>query len=102
MKIYISLPISGLPADSARQHADAVKAALSRLGHTPLSPFDIYAGKNPSYTDYICYDLLALSSCDAIYFCKGWQHSCGCGIEHDFVMRLKAFNRRDFKIMYEE
>lgn len=100
-KIYISLPISGLDIHKVREKADLIKAKLSREGYTPVSPFDVYAGKDPTYEDYICYDLLAMLGCDAIYFCKGWNLSCGCNIEHDVAMRFKAHNKKDFKLMYE-
>lgn len=83
MKIYISLPITGHP--EARNHADLVKAALSRAGHDPVSPFDIPAGKNPDYFDHLCADLRALADCDAIYLCKGWQFSRGCRTEATFA-----------------
>lgn len=101
MKIYISIPISGYDIDKVREHADFVKMALSRKGYKPVTPFDIYAGKNPTYEDYICHDLRAMLDCDAIYFCQGWEHSCGCGVEHDTAMRFKAYHKKDFKIMYE-
>lgn len=100
MKIYISLPITGREA-YAREHADLIKAWLSRKGYHPVSPFDLYAGQNPTYADYICYDLRTMIDCDGIIFCQGWEHSCGCGIEHDVAMRLKAYGKRNFKIMYE-
>lgn len=101
MKIYISIPISGLDLAEVRQKADMIKARLSREGHTPVSPFDIYAGKKPTYEDYITSDIRAMLDCDAVMFCKGWSVSCGCNIEHDVVMRYKAFKRKDFKILYE-
>lgn len=100
-RIYISIPISGLDQNKVREKADLIKAKLSREGYDVVSPFDVYAGKKPTYEDYICYDLLAMLGCDAIYFCEGWEKSCGCGIEHDVAMRFKAHNRKDFKIMYE-
>lgn len=99
-KIYISLPISG-QEHKAREKADRIKTALSKKGYEVISPFDIYPGKDPEYEDYICFDLRALMDCDAVYFCLGWEHSCGCGIEHDVVMRFKAFGKKDFKVMYE-
>lgn len=99
-KIYISLPISGQEQE-AREHADLVKAKLSREGHKPVSPFDIYAGKNPTYEDHICCDLRATLDCDAIYFCKGWEQSCGCNIEHDIALRYIAHGKKNFKIIYE-
>lgn len=101
MNIYISIPITGHDIAKVRDKADKIKAALSRQGHRVFSPFDVYADKNPSYEDYICYDLRAMMSCDAVYFCDGWEQSCGCNIEHDVAMRFKAYGKKDFRIMYE-
>lgn len=84
MTIYISLPITGREIH-ARQHADLVKAMLSRAGHKPINPFEIYCGKNPEYADHLCADLRALADCDAIYLCSGWQFSRGCRIERTFA-----------------
>lgn len=95
MKVYISIPITDKDEQKQREHADLTKAMLSRAGHTPISPFDIYAGKNPKYADYLCYDLRALADCDAIYLCEGWQFSRGCRIEANFA---KEFDKQ---FMYE-
>ena len=99
-KLYISLPISGME-EKAREKADIIKASLSEKGYKVVSPFDIFPGENPSYEDHICYDLRAMLDCDIVYFCHGWEQSCGCGIEHDVVMRMKAYGKKDFKLMYE-
>ena len=99
-RLYISLPISGVE-NQAREKTDKLKIALSKQGYEVVSPFDIYAGKNPKYEDHICYDLRAMIDCDIVYFCQGWEQSCGCGIEHDVVMRFKAYGKKDFKVMYE-
>ena len=99
-KIYVSLPISGQEA-KAREKAALVKSALSKKGYNVITPFDIYAGKNPTYEDHLCFDLRVMLDCEAVYFCQGWDKSCGCGIEHDTVMRMKAYNKKDFKVMYE-
>lgn len=85
MKVYISLPITGREVSEARQHADLVKAALSRQGHTVISPFEVYAGKNPDYYDYICADLRVLADCDAIMMCRRWGDSKGCRVEKAFA-----------------
>lgn len=100
-KIYISLPISNLDIQKVREKADLIKAKLSREGYDVVNPFEVFAGKNPTYEDHICYDLLAMLDCDAIYFCKGWNLSCGCNIEHDVAMRFKAHKKKDFKLIYE-
>lgn len=96
MKVYISLPISGLPYQQQRDKADRVKAALSRAGYEPVNPFEIYAGENPQYADYLCSDLRELMDCEAIYLCAGWQYSKGCRIER-FVGQECGL-----KIFYEE
>lgn len=95
MKVYISLPISGKDIDRQREHADRMKAALSRAGHKPVNPFENYCGDNPTYADYLCYDLRILADCDAIMLCDGWQFSRGCRIERMFA---EEFGKH---IMYE-
>lgn len=101
-RIYISLPISGRPLKEAFEHSDKVKAALSRKGFLPVSPLEAFHGENPQYTDYIGYDIMTLGSCDGVIFCRGWEQSCGCQIENDVVMRLKAHGKKDYTVMYEE
>lgn len=81
MTVYISIPISGLDIHKQREHADRVKAALSRAGHKPVNPFENYCGENPTYKDHLQYGIRALMDCDAIYLCSGWQFSRGCRIE---------------------
>lgn len=95
MNIYISLPITGREKE-AREHADMMKSALSKSGHRPVSPFDIYAGKHPAYEDYLCADLRALADCDAILLCAGWESSRGCRIEANFA---REFGKQ---LMYEK
>lgn len=85
MKVYISLPISSRPEHEAREHADRVKAALSRAGHTPVNPFENFVGKDAQYIDHLCADLRMLYDCDAIYLCENWQFSKGCRIEANFA-----------------
>lgn len=84
-RIYISLPITGTNEKETREHADLVKAMLSRSGYEAVNPFEIYAGKNPDYKDHLCSDLRALADCDGIYLCKGWRWSRGCRIERNFA-----------------
>lgn len=100
-RIYISIPISGHDINEVREHADLIRARLSRDGYIPVSPFDIYAGKNPTYADHICSDLRALMDCDGIFICKGSRRSCGCNIEASVALNLKIFRKADFQIMYE-
>lgn len=100
-KIYISVPISGLPLAEARHRADLAKARLSREGFAPVSPFDIYAGKDPQWEDHMSADIRALLDCDGIYMCAGWKLSCGCTIEYETARALMRFRRKHFRIIYE-
>lgn len=100
-KIYISIPITGKDYKKQREHADEIARSLSRQGWEAVNPFNIFAGKNPSYEDHLACDLRALMDCDAIYFCEGWENSLGCNIEHDTALRFIAANRKNFKIIYE-
>lgn len=100
LRIYISLPITGRERE-AQEHADLVKASLSRQGHTPVSPFEINAGKDATYNDHICHDLHAMLDCDAIYFCEGWQNSCGCLIEHYAAFQYIRKGKKQFQLFYE-
>lgn len=96
MTIYISLPITGQDDKKVREKADLVKAALSRAGHKVINPFEVPAGENPVYKDYICCDLRALLDCDAIYLCEGWQFSQGCQLEAEAarIYKLQIMHER--------
>lgn len=83
MKIYISLPISGRPFEEVKKQAEEARQFILNLGHTPVSPLEIYAGRNPTYADHLCYDLRAMIDCDAIVMLAGWKYSTGCNIEHN-------------------
>lgn len=100
-RIYISIPVTGYDLPKVREHADFIKMALSRKGYVPVNPLDIYPCEDPTYNDYIVADIKAMLGCDGVYFCQGWERSCGCNIEHDIAMRMKAYGKKDFKIMYE-
>jgi hypothetical protein len=104
MKVYISIPISGRPLNEAREEADRIAESLSRQGHTPVNPFNIYAGHRPTYEDYLAADLRALMGCDAICLAPGWQNSTGCRIEYavakELGMRRKAQGQSAYKFIH--
>lgn len=80
-KVYVSIPIKGKDYKKQREHADEVGRSLSRKGMEVVNPFNIYAGKDPSYADHLACDLRALMDCDVIFLCQGWENSRGCRIE---------------------
>lgn len=101
MKVYISLPITGQERTAMRK-AERMKILISDNGDTPVSPFDVYAGENPTYEEYICNDLLEMLNCDAVLFCEGWEKSLGCNIERSVLRKYKRFGKKDFKILEEK
>lgn len=102
LRIYISIPISHLDYRQQREKADLLMRAFREDGHEVVNPFEICAGRNPTYEDHICYDLRAMLDCDMIFFCRGWELSTGCCIEHDVALRYNRDpNKKNFLLKYE-
>ena len=86
MRIYISVPISGL--DLATQQILAAQTAekIRTLGHEPVNPFETPLAppewpEQQKYAYYMGRDIEKLLLCDAVFFCKGWHESKGCLVE---------------------
>lgn len=88
MNVYISLPVTGRPLPEAVNHADTVKTALSKQGHRVTTPFDVFAGANPGWEDYITADVNVAMTSDTVYFCDGWERSPGCRLEMNAVTEV--------------
>lgn len=91
MKIYISLPISGYELSERRKYAERVKARLKRINQQAevVTPFDVNPDQKLSYAEYMGNDIAALLTSDAVYFCKGWDKSRGCRLEHSAAFEYK-------------
>lgn len=98
--IYISLPISGHEDTyDARLNAavEYVKAKYPEYMNI-VTPKDIAKDvendrKNtklppPVYKDYLMYDIISISYCDAILLCDGWVLSKGCKAENAFALAI--------------
>lgn len=97
MKIYISIPISNHDERKQREKADRVKTMLSKMGHQPINPFEIFAGREATYGRQVGYDIAVLiDHAEGIFLCKGWENSHGCRIEHFIAQEMKK------KIIFEE
>lgn len=82
MKIYVSLPITGIPIEEAKQKADSVKRKLSELGHNVVTPFDVCPEENKPYSYYMGKDIETIIDSDAIFLCDDWIESKGCMLEY--------------------
>lgn len=102
-KIYISLPISGLPIDDVRENAKQAKELLESAGYEAITPFDIVEwdrihplmSDEQKYAHCMGKDIEALMMCDAIYVCNGWENSKGCTAE---VLVAETYGK---EIIYE-
>lgn len=82
-KLYISLPISGLPLESVAIEAERYKEIFERSGYDVITLFDVCPESDKSYSFYMGKDIEALLDCDAIYLAPGWANSKGCTAEYE-------------------
>lgn len=83
MKIYISLPISGIEFEQVYASTVFATVALERKGHTAIDPLDVCGavGDEMDYAACMGRDIEALLRCDAIVLLDGWKQSKGCQLE---------------------
>ena len=83
--IMISQPMSGRDTTEIYVERQKIIDKLDAEGYTVLNSFfdqrEIDGVKNqPVY--YLAKAIEVMSKCDVVYFCKGWENSRGCAIEH--------------------
>ena len=87
-KVFISLPITSRPEPTmeekiyrAKNNAREMADIFKKEGYEPITPFDVTKG---GMTEAQCIGacITALLECDCVYFCKNWENSRGCRIEH--------------------
>ena len=88
MKIYISLPITGYDLQECKSYAERLKKHLQHINPQAeiVTPFDVNPDQELSCAEYMGNDIAALLTSDAVYFCKGWDKSRGCRLEHSAAM----------------
>lgn len=91
MKIYISIPISGLYIAKQKEKASYISERIKALGHEPINPFDTTRQtcdmtEREEYAYYMGEDIKRLLMCDAIFLCEGWHKSKGCKAEFNIAM----------------
>lgn len=98
MRIYISIPISGLDLATQRATASEIAEKIKALGHEAVNPFDTPEpppgmSDREKYAYYMGEDIKRLLLCDAVYFHPEWINSKGCATERDIALRygLKRF-----------
>lgn len=108
MKVYISIPITGLPIEEAKEHAEWLKASLEVHGHMCITPFEVCPEPGKPYAYYMGKDIEALLSddIDAVVFGVGWSKSKGSKLEKQaatiygkIVVFESAFRYLNFKTL---
>lgn len=86
MKVYISIPITGLDYEKQKAKAERFAKWLYEIGHEPVNPFQVPAPsenlcKSEETAYYMGKDITELLNCHAVYMSKGWENSKGCKVE---------------------
>ena len=87
-KVFISLPITSRPEPTLEERISEAKNiswlmanVFEKEGYEVVAPFDVTTeGMTEAQCIGAC--ITALLECDYVYFCKGWETSRGCRIEH--------------------
>lgn len=101
MKAMISQPMNNLTADYILSNREKAINILKNFGYDVEDTFftNEYVAsddtKNLSVA-YLAKSIEAMSKCDAVYFCKGWEKARGCKIEHEIARNY------GLAVIYEE
>lgn len=100
-KVMISQPMAGKTPDEIVEVRDKAIKYLEKSG------FEVVDTYFPNDSKYLTVDILSkplfclgkslmyMSYCDAVYFCKGWDKTRGCILEH------KAAEAYGLEMLYE-
>lgn len=106
-KAMISQPMGGLTDEEIVETRDRAICALRDKGYVLVNTlftdewYNEEAGRSGEVITqrplfFLAKSLEAMSGCDAVYFCKGWEKTRGCKIEHDAAVAY------GLQIIYEE
>jgi hypothetical protein len=103
-RLYLSIPISGVEPQS-KIKASQMQKYFEAQGYEVVSPHEIGAvlrklhllmgWAEPTWDDYMEWCVLAVRTCDVIWFASDWENSKGCREEMAESVKLKR------EIIYE-
>jgi hypothetical protein len=90
-KAMISQPMNGLSEEQIRSAREKAIHDLHARGYEVMNTYfeDDWPSKaapedvKHNAVHFLARSINAMSHCDAVYFCDGWQLARGCKIEHD-------------------
>lgn len=94
----ISQPMTGLQEKEIMQTRQRAASALAGMGYDAVNTYFVndpwYSAVSMKERGVVHFPLLFLgaaiekmSKCTAVYFCRGWQDSRGCQIEHEIAKK---------------
>ena len=104
-KAMISQPMKGKTEEEIVATRNRAVAELERRGYSvenTLLPDGLYDPENLTEQELariplfgLALSLLAMSRCNTVYFCNGWENARGCKIEHDAALAY------ELEVLYE-
>lgn len=99
LKVMISQPMNGKTDEEILFIRKNAKKYLESIGYDVVDTFfqDGPSGKEASRPIYFLgKSLKAMAFCNVVYFCKGWENTRGCRIEHAVASEY------GLKILYQD
>lgn len=95
--VMISLPMNGRSDDAIKADIEHSSEYLKSHGFDTIANtmFEDDPGVKHPALWYLGNALIKMSSCDAVYFMRGWEDARGCQIEH------AAAEKYGLEIIYE-
>lgn len=99
--IMISQPMKDFSSEKIIKIREKAIRTLETFGYDVIDIFftdDGFITDDTKHTPvaYLAKSIEAMSKCDAVYFCKGWEEARGCKIEHEVAKNY------GLAIIYEE
>lgn len=85
VRVFISQPMNGKTNEEIESERAAAVARIKEICGDEVEVIDSFVKDAPHDAKPLWFlgkSLELLSTADVAFFCKGWEHYCGCGIEH--------------------
>ena len=85
VRVFISQPMNGKTNEEIESERAAAVARIKEICGDEVEVIDSFVKDAPHDAKPLWFlgkSLELLSTADVAFFCKGWEHYRGCGIEH--------------------